>query len=62
MDVKVACQLLGFQWGNFSFMSWARNDTLFMLYHRPQCIGEEKHIMECPGAANIEIGSRICGE
>ena len=58
----MACQQLGFEWGNFSFISWARNDTLNMLYHRPECTGEETHLMDCPRAHTIEIGTNICGE
>ena len=60
--MDVACRQLGFKTGNFSFLSWARNDSSFMLFHRPSCSGSERHIMDCPGSAGIKIGSRICGE
>src|SRR6218665_1849134 len=59
-DVDVSCQQLGFQTGNFSFVSWATNDTSYMLYHKPSCTGQEQNIMDCPGSKSIKIGSRIC--
>jgi Scavenger receptor cysteine-rich domain len=61
-DVNVACQQLGFLTGNFSFVSWARNDSLYMLYHKPACSGSELSVLDCPAASNICIGSRICSK
>jgi len=59
-DVNVTCQQLGFRSGNFSFLPWARNDSSYMLYLEPNCIGNESNILDCPGSRNIRIGSKIC--
>ena len=59
-DVNVACQQLGFRAGNFSFLPWARNDSSYMLYLEPGCVGDESNILNCPGSRNIRIGSKIC--
>ena len=59
-DTTVACRQLGFDHGNFSFFSWSTNDSMFMLYHKPNCNGDEQSVLKCPGVGNIKIGSRIC--
>lgn len=59
-DTDVACQQLGFETGNFSFIAFALNDSSYMLYYRPNCVGNESSIMDCPGSQNIQIGSGIC--
>ncbi|KAI0230770.1 hypothetical protein LSAT2_018882 [Lamellibrachia satsuma] len=59
-DTDVACRQLGFLEGIFSFVSWARNDSRFMLYHQPDCSGSESNILDCAGSQRIQIGSRIC--
>jgi len=59
-DVNVACQQLGFRTGNFTFLPWARNDSSYMLYLKPSCVGSEASILDCPGARDIRIGSKIC--
>jgi len=59
-DVNVACQQLGFRKGNFSFLPYARNESSYMLYLEPNCAGDEANILDCPGARNIRIGSKIC--
>lgn len=58
--VDVACKQLGFNNGTFSFVSWSRNDTDFMLYHNPACEGSETNILDCPNKNNIQIGHKIC--
>ncbi len=60
IDTNVACQQLGFRSGNFSFLSWSTNDTDYMLYHKPMCTGTERNMVQCPGAAGIQIGHKIC--
>ncbi len=57
----MTCAQLGFKNGTFSFVSFATNDSMYMLYHKPECRGDENHIMDCPGSARVQIGSRICG-
>ena len=60
-DTDVTCRQLGFKNGTFSFVSFATNDSMYMLYHKPECQGHEGRITDCPGSARIQIGSRICG-
>ena len=62
IDVNVTCRQLGFNGGFFRFLSYAGNDSLYMLYHRPQCVGDESDILLCPGRNEIKIGSRTCGK
>ena len=62
VDANVTCRQLGFNGGEFSFLSWAMNDTTYMLYYKPQCEGTEDRVVECPGYRGIQIGSKICGE
>ena len=48
-DVNVACRQLGFQKGatyreyfeGFSFLSCTKNDSQYMLFHKPDCVGTE---------------------
>ena len=61
-DTNVTCRHLGFKNGTFFFGYWAKNDSTYMLYHRPQCLGYEDNIMDCMGSTGIKIGSRICGK
>ena len=61
-DTNITCRQLGFKNGTFSFVSFATNDSMYMLYHKPDCRGYEDHIMDCSGSARIQIGSRICGK
>lgn len=63
IDANVTCQHLGFVWGNFTYHSFSRNKTEYMLFERPQCTGSEKSLFDCPGARNkkMTLGKHICG-
>lgn len=62
VDTNITCRKLGFNGGTFEFVSFAQNDSSYMLYYKPECLGDENDIMDCPGSRGIKIGSRICGK
>lgn len=62
IDANVTCRHLGFVWGNFTYHSFSRNKTDYMLFERPDCSGSEKSLFDCPGKLNIRVGANICGK
>lgn len=61
IDLNVTCRHLGFVYGNFTYHSFARNGTDYMVYEKPACRGTENSLFECPGKNNIKVGARVCG-
>ena len=62
IDLNVTCRQLGFVYGNFTYHSFARNETDYMLFEKPGCIGSENSLFECPGYKDIKYGATMCGE
>ncbi|XP_067681580.1 protein bark beetle-like [Haliotis asinina] len=62
IDANVTCRHLGFLKGNFTYHSFAKNYTDYMLFERPRCTGQENSLFDCPGvtATNIQLGQHIC--
>ncbi|XP_052783699.1 protein bark beetle-like isoform X2 [Mya arenaria] len=60
IDLNVTCRHLGFVYGNFTYHSFSRNETDYMLYEKPSCRGDENSLFACPGAVNIKFGKAIC--
>lgn len=61
IDVNVTCRHLGFLKGNFTYHSFSRNLTDYMLWERPGCTGNENSLFNCPGVSKIRVGAHICG-
>lgn len=61
IDANVTCRHLGFLKGNFTYHSFARNLTDYILWEKPDCRGAENNLFDCPGANSIRIGRHICG-
>lgn len=67
-DVNVACKQLGFERGvsfreyhnGFAFLAYPSNNSHYMLFHKPNCSGNEFSLKDCPGYGNVQIGSKIC--
>lgn len=52
---------MGYAKGNFSgFLSYATNDSYFMLLRQPNCTGREQSILDCSGKKTVQIGSNAC--
>lgn len=62
IDLNVTCRHLGFAYGNFTYHSFTRNETDYMVFEKPACRGTENSLFECPGRANIKDGARVCGK
>ncbi|XP_076442507.1 protein bark beetle-like [Babylonia areolata] len=60
IDVNVTCRHLGFLKGNFTYHSFSRNLTDYMLWEKPGCTGSETTLFECPGVSRIRAGAHIC--
>ncbi|KAK0049320.1 protein bark beetle [Biomphalaria pfeifferi] len=60
IDANVTCRHLGFLKGNFTYHSFARNLTDYILWEKPDCKGGENNLFDCPGAVNMQIGRHIC--
>ncbi|CAL1535561.1 unnamed protein product [Lymnaea stagnalis] len=60
IDANVTCRHLGFLKGNFTYHSFARNLTDYILWEKPDCKGGENSLFDCPGAVNMQIGRHIC--
>ena len=63
IDANVTCRHLGFVWGNFTYHSFSRNKTEYMLFEKPNCDGDEDSLFTCTGAnaMGIKVGHHICG-
>lgn len=61
VDANVTCHHLGFLKGNFTYHSFAKNYTDYMMFERPRCSGQENSLFDCPGVTNIHLGQHICG-
>ena len=61
IDLNVTCRHLGFAYGNFTYHSFARNETDYMVFEKPACRGSENSLFECPGKINIKAGPNVCG-
>lgn len=59
-DVNVTCRHLGFLKGNFTYHSFSRNLTDYMMWEHPGCIGTENSLFDCHGASRIKTGFLIC--
>ena len=57
----MTCRHLGFLKGNFTYHSFARNYTDYMLFEGPRCVGYENSLLHCPGVAGIVTGAHVCG-
>lgn len=60
LDVNVTCRHLGFLKGNFTYHSFSRNLTDYMLWEKPECQGTENSLFDCPGISRIQTGAHIC--
>lgn len=60
IDLNVTCRHLGFVYGNFTYHSFTRNETDYMLFEKPACTGSENSLFDCPGNKNIKYGATIC--
>ncbi|KAH3754675.1 hypothetical protein DPMN_189356 [Dreissena polymorpha] len=60
IDLNVTCRHLGFVYGNFTYHSFSRNETDYMLFEKPACRGSENSLFDCPGAKDIKYGPTIC--
>ncbi|KAL3873370.1 hypothetical protein ACJMK2_036499 [Sinanodonta woodiana] len=60
IDVNATCRHLGFVYGNFTYHSFAQNETDYMMYEKPGCLGSENSLFDCPGKNNVKIGAHIC--
>lgn len=61
IDANVTCRHLGFLKGNFTYHSFARNLTDYILWEKPDCKGSENSLFDCPGANSMKTGRHICG-
>ena len=62
IDANVTCRHLGFLKGNFTYHSYARNLTEYILWEKPGCVGTENSLFDCPGMRAIRTGRHICGQ
>lgn len=62
IDANVTCRSLGFLHGNFTYHSFAKNVSDYILYERPMCRDSENDIRDCPGRLDIRMGSHVCGK
>nr|KAG5700697.1 hypothetical protein BaRGS_029062 [Batillaria attramentaria] len=60
IDVNVTCRHLGFLKGNFTYHSFSRNLTDYILWEKPDCVGTENSLFDCPGTSRIQTGAHIC--
>ncbi|GFR58265.1 scavenger receptor cysteine-rich domain protein [Elysia marginata] len=62
IDANVTCRHLGFLKGNFTYHSFSRNLTDYILWEKPGCVGTENSLFDCPGAldVNMKTGMHIC--
>ncbi|XP_012945265.1 protein bark beetle [Aplysia californica] len=60
IDANVTCRHLGFLKGNFTYHSFSRNLTEYILWEKPDCKGGENSLFDCPGVQNIKTGHHIC--
>lgn len=60
IDLNVTCRHLGFVYGNFTYHSFTRNETDYMLFEKPTCTGSENNLLDCPGSKDIKYGATIC--
>ncbi|KAK6181325.1 hypothetical protein SNE40_009204 [Patella caerulea] len=60
IDANVTCRHLGFLKGNFTYHSFTRNQTEYMLFEKPDCGGTENSLFDCGGSRNIRLGHHIC--
>ena len=62
IDANVTCRQLGFVGGNFTYHSFSRNQTEYMMFKKPACRGHENSLFECIGKDAISVGTHICGK
>ena len=62
VDLNVTCRHLGFVYGNFTYHSFTRNETNYMLFEKPACTGSENSLFDCPGSKNIKYGASVCSK
>ncbi|KAL3873372.1 hypothetical protein ACJMK2_036501 [Sinanodonta woodiana] len=59
IDVNATCLHLGFVYGNFTYHSFAQNETDYMIYEKPGCLGSENSLFDCPGKNNFYNSTNV---
>lgn len=59
--MQLVCKELGFTGGQYWTWVDHLNDTKQLLWEKPQCVGIEARVKDCPNWTGRQLGAGVCG-